>query len=266
MRKIVLTIIVFLIMLFLYGRYIEPNNIKVKEIIISNTPISTSFGELKFLHFSDLLYDGNQKKLEKIKNTINDLKPDIIFFTGDLFNNKITYNDDDFNNIKDFLENIDAELYKFAIIGENDINRLDKYKDILYESNFILLDNSNFLLFYKDNTPINIIGLNTNYDIEELLNSDIPYNYSIVLVHKPDEITNINIDKINLVLSGHSLGGIINIPYYGGLIKKDGANTYINNYYKVKNTDLYVSNGIGYDNFAFRLFNTPSISVFRFTK
>ena len=265
MRKIIFTLFIFLVLLFLYGKYIEPSKIKVKEYTIKDANVAKSFQELKFVQISDLLYNGNIKKLEKIKDIVNNLEPDIIFFTGDLFNKNIKYSDEDYKNINNFLKSLNAELYKYAIIGDNDNNNLDKYKDILYDSNFILLNNEKFLLFYKDNTPINIVGLNNNYNIDELLQTDVEYNYSIILVHNPDEIKNLNNDKINLVLAGHSLGGIVNIPYYGGLIKKEGINTYINEYYKVNNKDLYISNGLGYERFEFRLFNTPSINVFRFS-
>ena len=266
MRKFVFTIIIFLVLIFLYGKYIESDKIKIHEYVISNDLISEHYKELKFVHISDILYNGNQKRLDKILSMINSLKPDVLFFTGDLFNKNYSYKDEDYENIKSFLNNIDVELYKYAVVGDNDINYFDKYNDLLYESDFILLNNEKFLLFYKDNTPVNIIGLNTldDYNIEDLLEQEIDYNYSIVLVHKPDEIINLDNDRINLVLAGHSLGGIINIPYNGGLIKKDGAKTYVNNYYKVNNTFLYVSNGLGYEKFEFRLNNTPSINVYRF--
>ena len=262
MKRFLGSIIIILVGLFLYGRYIEPDNFKVNEYTLSNDNIADSFKELTFIQFSDLLYDKDENKLDTLKDKINELNGDIIFFTGDLLNNINSYSEDDYTKIKSFLTSINASLYKFAIIGDNDLKYIDKYKSILDESNFILLDNKNFLLFYKDNTPINIIGINDNYNIDELMQTEVNYNYSICLVHKPDEI--VNLKNINLVLAGHSLGGLVNIPYYGGLIKKEGANTYINNYYKIENTELYISNGLGYEDFEFRLFNNPSINVFRF--
>ena len=263
MRKFLIIIFLFLVLIFLYGRYIEPDKLIINEYTIESETIPESFKELKFVHFSDLLYDGNITRLNKIKEKINSLKPDVVFFTGDLFKSNYNYSEEDYNDMESFLNGIEVLLYKYAIIGDNDYKHLEKYKDILDKADFILLDNSNFLLFYKENTPINIIGIYDNYEIEELLNNDITYDYSILLTHKSDDIIFIN-DYVNLVLAGHSLGGIINVPYYGGLIKKEGANTYINNYYNVKNSLLYVSNGLGYENFNFRLFNTPSINVYRF--
>ena len=110
--------------------------------------------------------------------------------------------------------------------------------------------------------PINIIGLSDNSNINELLNTEIETNYQLVITHKPDNITALDNLGIDLFLSGHSLGGIINIPGVGGIIKKDGASTYLNKYYEDK--QLYINNGIGYEKFNFRLLNNPSINVYRF--
>ena len=263
MKKIIGIIILLIVSLFLYGKYIEPNSIAVHEYTIKNEKIKDSYKELKFVHFSDILYDKNSKKLEKISKKINDLQPDIIIFSGDLFAKDINYKEDDYNNLKDFLNSLSYKLFKYAIIGNEDIQHLDKYKDILYETNFNLLDNDSKLLFYKDENPINIIGISDTKSISELLNNDVSNSFTIAITHKPDNFLELKNYDIDLVLAGHSLGGIINVPYYGGLIKTEGANTYINNHYSSDGKELYISNGLGYKNFEFRLFNSPAINVYR---
>lgn len=265
MKKILTIIILLLFCLFLYGKYIEINNFKINEYTIHNENIPESFKELKIVHFSDVLYvNKNDNKLKDIITKINEQNPDIVIFSGDLFNDNQNYTEDDYINLKNHLNNINASLFKFAVIGDNDEKHLDKYKDILYESNFTLLDNENKLIFYKDITPINIIGLTNLENIGNLLETDVTYNYSLVIIHKPDYLENLSQYNIDTILSGHSLGGIINIPFYGGLITKDDAKTYINDYYKLNNTEIFISNGIGNEKYEFRLFNTPSINIYRF--
>ncbi len=266
MKKFIFIVILLIVLLFLYARYIEPEHYKVNEYTIITSDIPDSFLDLKIVQFSDLLYDKDTDKLDKISKLINKEDADIVVFTGDLFNNKYTYKDSDYNNLKDFLTKIDASLYKYAVIGDNDNKYLNKYKDILYESNFILLDNENTLLFYKDNTPINIVGITNTKDITSLLETEVETNYNLVITHKPDLTKYLKEYEIDAILAGHSLGGVINIPYYGGLIKKDGAKTYIDKYYKVGNTQLYVNNGLGYKDINIRLFNSPSINTYRFKK
>lgn len=265
MKRIVFIIIIILSIIFLYGKYIEPNNLTIKEYTIKNNNIPESFKDIKIVQFSDLLYDKDSTKLEKFSSEINKLNPDILLFTGDLFNSDNEYNEEDYTNLEKFLTSLNSEYYKYAISGENDDKFIEKYKDILYKSNFKLLDNESTLFFYKDVTPIKIIGFNnSDIDFNTLLESDIDYSYSLVITHKPDNIELLKDYNINTVISGHSLGGIINVPYYGGLIKMEGSKTYINDYYKVDNIDLYINNGLGYKLFEYRLFNTPSINVYRF--
>lgn len=266
MKKVIFIIIIIFSFIFLYGKYIEVNNFNTKEYIIKNENIPTSFEKLKIVHFSDILYNEktNKKLITKLVKKINEAEADIIIFTGDLLKKDNKYKETDYKYLKKELSKLEANLYKYAVIGDNDKYYLEEYKDIIYESDFILLDNENKLLFYKETTPINIIGLTDTTNIEDLLNTEIECNYTLAITHKPDNIKEISKYEIDTILSGHSLGGIINVPFYGGIIKKDGANTYINDYYTLDDTELFVSNGLGFDNFNFRLLNAPSINIYRF--
>ena len=38
---------------------------------------------------------------------------------------------------------------------------------------------------------------------------------------------------------------------------------YTNSYYDINNTKFYISNGLGTENISFRLFNKPSINLYR---
>ena len=266
MKKVFFIIIIFLFCLFIYGKYIEINFFKIKEYTIKNDEVPEEFKELKIVHFSDILYKSKSgtKELNKILKKINNLDADIIIFSGDLFFKDENYTEDDYNNILEFMKNINSTLFKFAVVGDNDYSFIDKYKDLLYESDFTLLDNENKLVFYKNNMPINIIGLSNLDNINNLIETDVECNYNLVIIHEPDNLKKLTEYGIDTIISGHSLGGIINVPFYGGMIKKDGAKTYLNDYYKYENTELFISNGIGYEKFQFRLFNSPSINVYRF--
>ena len=265
MKKFFIALVLLIICVFLYGRYIEVNNLKIHYYNFPSNNIPASFKDLKIVQFSDLLYEpSNEKNLNKLVEKINNEKADIIIFSGDLLKEGVKYQDKDYNKLKDTLKKMDASLYKYATIGDNDQKYLEEYKDILYEGEFNLLDNDSTLLFYKDENPIKIIGLTDTSDIESLLTSEIEYKYILAITHKPDNFKKISNYNIDVTLSGHSLGGIINIPFYGGLIKKDGAKKYVNGSYTLNNSTLVISNGLGYHKFNFRLFNSPSINVYKF--
>ena len=50
MKKIIFIIIIIFVSIFLYGKYIEVNNFKIKEYTISSEFIPESFKELKIIH------------------------------------------------------------------------------------------------------------------------------------------------------------------------------------------------------------------------
>jgi len=82
------------------------------------------------------------------------------------------------------------------------------------------------------------------------------------LTHFPDNFDNLKNDY-NLVLAGHSLGGEIRIPYLGAVLKKEGAQKYTDYHYQKDNNHLYVSFGLGTEKTNMRLFNMPSINIYR---
>ena len=257
--KIIIFIFLLFFLLFLYARYINTSGLKVKEIAVVDEEMSEDYNGFKIVHFSDLHYGRttDEKNLNHVVEKINELKPDIIVFTGDLFDDDAVSEDDVDLMIRYFSE-LDARLFKFAVIGDYDKNYLDSYQKILEESGFILLDNESMLVYDNSSEAINFVGLTNTSDISSLYENN---NFTITLVHEPDSIKNIS--GSNIVLSGHSMGGQIKIPFIGGIIKKTGAETYVNDYYEVDSQKLYISNGIGTENFSFRTFNKPSITLYR---
>lgn len=271
MKKVIIVIVVILLSLFLYSRFINTNGFKIVENTISITNIPDAFQDFKIVQFSDLLINStkNVNDLENIVNQINEMKPDIIVFTGDLIYRDYNISEEEIENIKVNLKKLDCTLYKYAIIGDNDAENVDLYKEIINDSGFILLDNQSSYIFYKDVTPIKITGITdiNNLDNALYIADELETFYNIALTHEPDNIDTLANKDIDLVLAGHSLLGQIRVPFWGGILKKDGANKYLDDNYTTNNTQLFVSGGLGTDNnIPFRLFNKPQINLYRFKK
>lgn len=266
--KILLTFIILIATFFIYGRFINTKGFKVNEYTIKNN-ITDSFNELKIVHISDINYKHSTNKydLNKIINKINLINPDIVVFTGDLLNENIIYSDKDLTDLTDELKKIKANMGKFAISGEED-KKFDYWEKILNNSNFKILDSSYELLYNKDNVPILIAGIDyENENIESTINYLDEHNiYSILLIHQPDFIDNFDYHKFTLILAGHSLNGYINIPTIKNFFIETGAKKYYENYYKLENTELFVSNGLGTKNLRFRILNKPSFNFYRIKK
>ena len=257
--QILLLLIIILFIFFIYARYINTKGLVVHESAIVKENINSDYNGFKIVHFSDIHYGRTtlEEDLSKIVEEINLLKPDIIVFTGDLFDSN-NISDDDIKLVTNYFKKLESRLFKFAVIGDYDQKYLEEYQSILESSNFILLDNSSYLIYDNSSIPLNIVGLTNTNDISDLYNNDY---FTITLIHEPDSTSNIN--NSDLVFAGHSMGGQIKIPFIGGIIKKEGATTYINDHYVINNQSLYISSGIGTENFSFRLFNKPSINFYR---
>ena len=212
----------------------------------------------------------DKEKVKEVVSIINKRKPDIVVFTGDLIDKSVELNNKEQEALITELQKIDSPLGKYAIIGDED---KDNYSTIMNQSNFVVLNNEYDLLYNKTNDAILISGfsssLNKIIDINKSLdyfNYDFANTniYSIGLLHEPDSTDDIlKNHQIDLLLAGHSHNGNIRIPFVGSLSKRDGAKKYDQAYYKIGNTKLYVSSGIGTEDNGIRLFCRPSINFYR---
>ena len=89
MKKIIRFILISILiisLILIYARYIGTTGLITKEYKIETRSIPESFDGLKIVHFSDLHYlrITNKDTLKKITEEINQINPDIVFFTGDL--------------------------------------------------------------------------------------------------------------------------------------------------------------------------------------
>lgn len=270
MKKIILSLILIITIVTLYGFFIAPNHFKVVEKDIKIANLNEAFNDFKIVEFSDLLLGStkNIDDLDEIVTAINELQPDIIVFTGDLISPNYVPSESDIKTIKEKLSILDCTLYKYAIIGDNDQKNLELFEDIFKSSDFKILDNTSTYLFYKDVTPIKITGLTDISKIEDAIymEEEMDTAYNILLTHYPDYIDTISNYNVDLVLSGHSLKGQIRLPFIGGIIKKSNANTYIDDYYVVNNTTMYVSGGLGCEYINMRILNKPEINLYCLTK
>lgn len=280
MKKIlyfILTLLIIFFIILIYARFIGLMGLKTNEIPYKTEYISESYNGLKIIHFTDLHYKKviTEKKIKSLIKEINKTKPDLILFTGDLLDKDYKINNKDINFLIKQLSLLNSTYGNFAILGDNDYSKEETVKNIYIQSNFTLLENDYSIIYNENNDKIFIGGLSTltyeEADINKVMNyfSNNPdINFKIIMLHEPDYIDTIlnNYNNINLIVAGHSINGSINIPIIKYPLLPNNAKKYYKPHYKINNTDIYISNGIGLNNINFRLFNHPSINFYRFTK
>ena len=93
-------------------------------------------------------------------------------------------------------------------------------------------------------------------------------NYNILLIHEPDTADFFQEYPYDLVLSGHSHGGQVNIPFIPAINQKAISSTnlaknYVSGMYELNSkTKIYVNTGIGTTHVSGRLGVVPEISIF----
>lgn len=255
-------------LIIIYSRYIATTGIQIKEYSVINNKIPESFKGFKVVHFSDLKYGSttDQKYLKKLVNKINELNPDIIIFTGDLISSNYKLTDNDKKSIIENLNKLDPKIDIYSIRGDNDIN--ETYNSIITQTKIIEINNLNKLIYYKGDTPIMLIGLddsiNGNQNLDMAFNYEENNYYKILITHEPDTYEKIKDKNIDLFLAGHSLNGQVRLPFIGSIYTPTGAKKYYDSKYKIDNTEIYISNGLGTSKIPYRLNNRPSINLYRF--
>ena len=229
------------ILMYLYIKY-NVNTLEVTKYVVENKKVPKEFDGYNIVQISDLhskLFGENNKKLiQKIKS----LNPDIVVVTGDLIDGE----NNNYNVALDFMKEI-SKLYRvYYIIGNHEQKSLikkykDEYKDYfnkLHQIDFVNLDN-NKVEIVKGDSNINLYGLTVPYscykylfDNQETTSIDIDFleeklgkvdreQFNILLAHTPFYFDEYEKWGADLTLCGHVHGGVVRLPFIGGLLSPD---------------------------------------------
>ena len=87
--------------------------------------------------------------------------------------------------------------------------------------------------------------------------------FLLLLAHRNDQLPQWSALGVQAVLAGHCHGGVVRLPFVGGLFGTDRRlfPAWDAGLYRQGETALYVSRGLSYTNVHFRLFNRPEVAV-----
>lgn len=266
-RSFFVIILLLGIGILLYSHFIGTKGLRVKEYSVINSKLKDDYHGLKVVHFSDLHYGSTIRspELKKIVEEINLLKPQVIFFTGDLIDRYSKVSKEEIVEVVNILNDLDPEISSYMVRGNHDY--IDNYEEVLRGVNIKLLDNDSEFFYYNDTVPILIVGLEDylvgTQDIPKAFEKYSEENYTILLVHEPDSVKKLGDFKPDLILSGHSHNGQVRLPFVGSIVKVEGAKQYYEEKYLINNSPMFISGGLGTSKYPFRLFNHPSFNFYR---
>ena len=244
-----------------------------------------SFEGLKIVHISDIHLGGFNyrfKILERAVKQINELKPDLIVFTGDLVNNYAW----ELIGWDKIFKQLEAKKGKYAVLGNHDygdysqwesneekLKNFNEIKHFFKKINFKLLLNSSDIIEISQER-IAVVGVeNWGYppfkqygNLEDAIKNVEHIPFKILLSHDPshwgEEV--VETTNIALTLSGHTHGMQFALNY------KDFKWSPIKykfkhwvGLYRNKEQYLYVNRGLGWLGFPGRIGMRPEISFIK---
>ena len=258
-RSFILSGFVFILGVFLMNSLWFEKFLIEKRFFFLGAAKKNSY-KLKFIQVSDL-------HLNHLN--LNKEHPDLILITGDAIDKA-----QNLDLLEKFLQLIDINIKKVAILGNweywGDVNIKD-LKTLYQRNNCELLVNDS-KQYEFDGYKVSITGIDDyiggTADYELAIKNYIKSDYHIVLTHCPqhrDIIQKLSQDlEIDLVLSGHTHGGQINL--FGFIpFKPQGSGRYLKGWYKESKPHLYVSKGIGTSILPLRFRARAEIGIFHYS-
>jgi hypothetical protein len=255
---------------------------------IHHKDLPDNFEDFRIIHISDLhlgSFGYRYAILDRAVTIINDLKPDVIFFTGDLVNNYAW----ELNGWEEVLSKLTAPYGKYAVLGNHDYGDYSKWdspeaKKENFEAiksfydliGFKLLLNQGITIS-KNAQQISVLGVE-NWGLPpfrqdgDLLKASSEVEatpFKILLSHDPShwDVEVVPNSDIALTLAGHTHGMQAGINFMGkqwSPIKykyKRWAGLY-----NVGTQYLYVNRGLGWLGFPGRLGMRPEITLIKLKK
>ena len=266
-----LSVLVFVVVF--YGTFLEPRLISVKEVDFQKTLTGLKIAVLSDIHV------GPYKRTEfihKIVTSVEKLNPDLVLLVGDF-----VYGVDRNSSALFELKELGSKYPCFAVLGNHDYRiiedtyasdpkQAERVRNLLEEMGINVLKDNRVLLNVKDN-KFWLLGLDEYWyegSTPEKAFMDLPSDGfpRLVLAHNPNMIDKIEKFDFDLMLSGHTHGGQIRLPFVGHIypLPTHLGWKYDEGLFKIKNHDVFITSGIGESGPRARLFNPPEIIVLNF--
>ena len=258
------TLIFFMTALFvIYIFVVEPNWIQVTQLKVHDSQLAASLDGVKIIHITDLhLTRGIGFREKQLIKKVNELKPDIIFITGDFFDNT-----DQIEPTKELIKNLRARIGIWGVPGNTDHISMSAADIVraLEPGGIRILVNQSQTVYTKVGKRFWLIGADEPvYHHDQLLEAlyGVPRDEPrLLLVHSPDIFDQAVKEEVNLMLVGHTHGGQIGIPFLVELSEYANRTIYMKGLFKKGKTQMYVNRGIGTKTLPIRFLCRPEIAV-----
>jgi uncharacterized protein len=256
-----------------YARRVEPTWLELTRHEVFVTGLPSSFAGLRVVQLSDFHCSRlvTPSYLAEAVDLAQAQNPDLVALTGDFIHKGFKY----VHHVAQVLGRLKAPEGVFAVLGNHDFSvrnalgirrhpRLHQaVSDALSVHGIRVLRNET-VRFSRGGQAVHLTGLEDLWskvcDVEQAYAGSNDEEPRLVLAHNPRTIEHLGNRRCDLMLSGHTHGGQINLPRLGRVTLSRKARRFAAGMYQVDERALYVNKGVG---FGFRLrYNVrPEVAV-----
>ncbi|MEZ5307755.1 MAG: metallophosphoesterase [Pyrinomonadaceae bacterium] len=225
----------------------EANTLVVEKVSVGVKRLPSNLDGLRILHLSDT-HHSPFTDINHIKRAVaitNELKPDFVFLTGDYVSHEKQY----IAPVAEELGRLTAENGVFACLGNHDHwTDADLVTEELEAKGINVLVNSG-LRMSVNGQSFWLCGVDDHMvrqtDLPAALAGSFPDEMKILLAHNPVILRQAARYGVDLMLSGHTHGGQVKLKENGVAGKSALRRKLSSGLHKKRNTQIYITRGIG---------------------
>jgi predicted MPP superfamily phosphohydrolase len=258
-----------------YARHVEPTWLEINRIAMPVRGLAAPFHGLKVAHLTDFHYGAHIPAgyIESALERTQAEQPDVIALTGDFIDRGPSH----VEKAARLFRHLKARLGVFAVLGNHDFsvhngrgvrrhpNLHQAIASALTSEGIRVLRNQAVRVDY-DGAGLVIAGIDDLWSREcnpcAALGDQCPKTPRIVLAHNPQSVEQLKDHRADLVLSGHTHGGQIDLPVLGRVLLGRKARRWAAGLYPHNGGHVYVNKGVGFG-WRFRFGVRPEVAIFQ---
>lgn len=260
----------------LWGATVGNHRVRVDSLSFSLPNFPSELAHIKLVHITDLHIGPllRSDRLARFVARINELEADLIVITGDLFDFSPDYIEVGCRE----LAKLEARSGVYAVLGNHDhytgteevakgIAKFTSIRLLRDEWERIEVDGGSLVVAgLEDPQTINWMERNSESPVLERLAREIPRDHPCVLLaHRPSFFQQAERLGFPLVLSGHTHGGQIALPFATNYNASRMISDQTRGIYKRGESTMYVNRGLGMAGLPLRLNCPREIALIRLT-
>lgn len=264
--KLVLFLVLLAVGAGVWGVMQEPGQLRYTQMKIKSAQWPQFWQPLKIVVVSDLHVGSphiDLAKLETVVAMINRAEPDVVlllgsFMPGDFFKTPIPPRD-----FAPVLAKIRAKSAVLALLGRRDFQ--DGGRELakaLKKANITLLSDNAVSITVAPKKRFWIVGFSDEPSNYPKVMAQLPKGEPVFgMVHNPARFKAIP-PKVDIVFAGYTHGGLVNVPEFPLSVMPSGVpKKYAYGLVRENDHQMFVTAGVGTDEYPIRLNNVPEILV-----